>query len=287
MRVGARQRHGRLAGGAVEQAACGRRPRICDAPREHDRADDRAVGHERRGDRVAQAVGTANSRGDAVGDLLHAVRAAPDLGPGRRRRHVRAPESRDLRDGPGRHDRNRSGYRAGDCRDGLGLDRDRDRFGRDELPVGGPVDPLLEVRDGQDRRRVGNARPGAHEGRVEDPRARAPAGDDDMIGARRLRELLDDRVDHGVGGHRAGQARQDPGERLGLGSLLSFERSDRVPMHDRGGPGRHDQREHEPVEQAARVGDEAVGGDQAEGDEDAGDGPPRPLDPRIVLVGVR
>ena len=57
-------------------------------------------------------------------------------------------------------------------------------------------------------------------------------------------------------------------------------------MNDRGGPGRHDQHEHEPVEQAARVGDEAVDGDQAQRDEDPGDGPPRPLDPRIVLVGV-
>ena len=107
-----------------------------------------------------------------------------------------------------------------------------------------------------------------------------------MIGARRLGELLDDRVDHGVGGHRPGQARQDPGERLGLGSLLGFERGDRVPMDDRGGPGGYDQRKHDPVEQAALIGDDSVGGDQAEGDEDAGDGPPRPLDPRVVLVGV-
>ena len=112
MRVGPRQRRGRLAGGAVEQPAGGGRPRIRDAPREHDRADDRAVGHERRGDRVAQAVGTADPRGDTVGDLLRAVRAAPDPGPGRRRRHVRALRSRELRDGPGRHDGNRSARTA-------------------------------------------------------------------------------------------------------------------------------------------------------------------------------
>ena len=175
-----------------------------------------------------------------------------------------------------------------DGRDGLlvlGLDRDRNRLGLDELAVGGPIDPLLEVRDWQDRRRVGHAGAGAHERRVEDPRARAPAGHHDVIRPRRLGELLDDRVDHGVGGHRPGQARQDPGERLGLGSLFRFERSDRVPVNDRRGSGRHDQREHEPVEQAARVGDEAVDGDQAQRNEDSGDGPPRPLDPRIVLVG--
>ena len=187
MRVRPRQRRRRLAGGAVEQPAGGGRPRIRHPPREHDRADDRVVGHERRGDRVAQAVGTADPRGDALGDLLRAVRATPDVGRDRRGRQRHGLGFAELRDGTmGAMTGTGPGIATRDGRDGLGLDRDRDRFGLDELPVGGPLDPLHEIRDRQDRRRVGDAGPGAHEGRVEDPRARAPARHHDMIGARRL-----------------------------------------------------------------------------------------------------
>ena len=249
---------------------------ICDAPREHDRADDRAVGHERRGDRVAQAVGAADARGDAVGDLL--ARCSCRSGPSTRRTapapRPRPPDPADLCDGPRRHDREPIRLpRRRDRRDGLAA-RSGSRRVRRATRCRSADRSIRSSRSETGRIVVESGTPGRELTRVasrtrESGRRRATTTWSAPVAAR---ELLDDRVDDGVGRHRARQARQDPGERLGLGSPLGFER--RRPPRDgtiAAAPADHDQREHEPVEQAARVDDEAVRGDQAEGDEDAGE----------------
>ena len=81
---------------------------------------------------------------------------------------------------------------------------------------------------------VRHARPGADERRLEHPGIGSPADDDDVVGAGRLGQLLDDRTEDRVGRHRPRQARQDPGERLGLLAAPDLERRDGLAVADRG-----------------------------------------------------
>ena len=86
------------------------------------------------------------------------------------------------------------------------------------------VDGIVEIAGREQRGVVGDARVRADETSLDDARAASSAHDDDVVGLRRLAELLDDRVDDRIGRHRARQPGQDAGERVGLGPAARIER---------------------------------------------------------------
>ncbi len=244
-----------------------------------DRADHAGLRGQRGGERIGQAVDLSGTSGDPFGDLL------PLAGPPTGRRHGgrRAGERTGCRD-PGRQFVDPAAQTAG--RDPLrhvGHDRDGDRF----ASVGRAIvlDGILEIADRQEGRRIVDTRTGADEGRLEDPCVGTPAGDDDMVGAGRLGELIDDGPEDRIGRDRARQARQDPGERFGLFATTQFEGGDGLAVTDRGEADDEDEGDDRPVDGSRKLGTEPDQGDGSEDEERDGEDPPRSSDPTIRRVG--
>ena len=91
---------------------------------------------------------------------------------------------------------------------------------------------------------------GADQPRLEDPGVTAAASDDDVVGARRAGELVDDGRDDGIGRDRARQVREDPDERLGLGPAAGLEVGDGGAVLDRRDADAEDERSDEEVDRA-------------------------------------
>ena len=87
-----------------------------------------------------------------------------------------------------------------------------------------------------------------------------------MVGAGAGTQLLDDRVDDGVGRHRARQALEDPREALGLDPPSSLEGLDGAPMTDAGEPDDDGQCRDRPVDEVG-LDDEPEQDDQPENEE--------------------
>ena len=147
-----------------------------------------------------------------------------------------------------------------------------------------PPDLVLKVAERERRRVIRDAGAEAHEVRGELPVVLGSPDDDDVVGARGLAELFDDRVDDGVGRHRARQATQDPRERLGLVTPPGVEIRDRGAVDERRESGHQHDHQQEPV------GERRIHGERAQEDHDGdekesdGEGPPGPADPAIRRV---
>ncbi len=145
--------------------------------------------------------------------------------------------------------------------------RDRERRGR---LVQGRILELAQRHRGARGRSPG---PGRRQDRLEVVRVGAAADHRHVVGTGPDPQLLDDCVHDGIGGHRAGQAAQDPGERLGLGppGALAFHHAATLA----GRRQRHhaDEDEHDEI-QAAGVEGEAHGLDRAQDQERQQQGAP-------------
>ena len=130
------------------------------------------------------------------------------------------------RDRPAPVRRGRSGPRAGheppSPRQPAGPPRPSpgpDRFAFDDRAD--LEDRILEIRDRQERARIGNARSGADDGGVQDARIRTASDDDDVIGIGRPRELVDD------GARMAsGEIERDSPDRIRVNDSASARRAD-------------------------------------------------------------
>ena len=149
------------------------------------------------------------------------------------------------------------------------------------------VDRVLEVGDRQERRRVGHARPGADERRLEDAGVGPAPDDDDVVGARSPRpSSLDDRVEDRVRRDRAGQARTGCGRTISASSRRpTSSAGDGLAVAD-GGDADDERRGRRSAQSTGRRARPATrsDGDQAEDEERGGEDPPGPSDPTIRRV---
>jgi len=143
---------------------------------------------------------------------------------------------------------------------------------------------ILEVADRQEGRRIGHARPRADERRLEHAGVGPAAGDDDVIRARRIGKLGDDRAEDRVRRHGARQPGQDARERFGLLAPSDLERGDRFAVADRGEPDDEHQADDRPVDRPGTVQRDPHDGDQAENEERDGEDPPRSSDATVRRV---
>ena len=120
---------------------------------------------------------------------------------------------------------------------------------------------------------------------LEDHRIGPAADDDDVIGAGRGAQLLDDRPDDGVGRHGPRQTGQDPREGLGLAASPGLELEGRLAMADRRDSGDDEETRGWPSRAGCapltRTADEDDEGQEGERN---GEGGPRPADPAIRRV---
>ena len=244
---------------------------------------------QRHGERVGQSVDLAGTAGDPLGDQLalarHAGRrpaasvdsALSGVAAAMPRGQVVEPAPQAARDDGVAGPRRRPGWRPARGRPGL-----CSSTGSSRSPIG---------------RRVvesGTPGPGADERRLEHPGVGAPPRDDDVVRARRLGQLVDDRAQDRVGRHGARQARQDARERLGLLATADLERSDGLAVADGREADDRDEADDGPVERP-RIGDQRGERDEAEDEERCGEDPPGASDAtfrgfrgsRLPACGVR
>ena len=215
MRVGPRQGGRRLGGGAAQEPPGGRRPGARGPARQDDRADHGPVRRQRRGQRVGQAVDLADRRRSGRRPLVLAGR--PDPAMTAVARHGRPPRS-----ARSASNRPRMPPAATGRRRPIGIATgSRRRVGS------ASTDPRGRRSAGASSN-SGTPGAGADERRLEDAGVGPPADDDDVVGAGRLGQLVDDGVEDRVGRDRARQAGQDAGERFGLLAPADLERGDRL-----------------------------------------------------------
>ena len=150
--------------------------------------------------------------------------------------------------------------------------------------AGRPRIGVLQVAERERRRVIRDAGAEAHEVRCQLPVVLGSPDHHDVVGGRGLAEVLGDRIDDGVGRHRARQATQDPRERLGLVTPPGAEIRDGGAVDERRESGdQHDDQQQSVGERRIRGerADEDHDGDQQESD---GEGPPGPADPAIRRV---